>query len=166
MWLLLALDSQILICQKRRNITATFWLELLNIHFSALIEFKIISVIFCVMSSTVLPISRKCNVASMPLLYFYCHDKCSDDLHSLLSTVQTFISRRGFNSSMLSNHLYLLHVRNGRWKFYTIKPFLNTYHYFKWNLIFWLLQESIPIFLHTLLIFISYQKPYSPLLFC
>lgn len=44
------------------------------------------------------PHSRRCNVAKLPLFYHYIHDKCADELHSLVLSVQRFTPRTDFSN--------------------------------------------------------------------
>lgn len=76
----------------------------LNTHFLAMTEFKIINTISSGMTYFLLCNSRH-NFGSLLVLYCYFHGKFSNELYSLIPSLQTFVAITYYAMPMESNYL-------------------------------------------------------------
>lgn len=87
-------------------------LELLNSYFPVMTDFKSVYAVLLVMTCfppySSLPHKHKADKLSLP--YCYIHDKCRDELHSLVLPVQFFTAKIRHSTPTRSSHLHISFV--------------------------------------------------------
>lgn len=110
------------------------------------------------------------STSSLPkdsMLQAYFYFQCSDELHSLIQTIQIIIARTHYAMSTKSDHLHLLSIPIVRRKFHAVRFFLKTdtlwnkflhsyFHVFKYflklNQQFYVQQDDTIVGIHEVLI--------------
>lgn len=101
------------------NIAAIFELELLSLSNLDRIQSCLYSLMKDDLFSFFSLFPHRHNVTWLSLLYCYFHDKCSYEIHSLVSPVQTFISKICYAMYVEMNHTHSLHIPNVMKMFYS-----------------------------------------------